>query len=314
MKKCKKMRKIIAKYLEKLKRREKNVSEIAKILWVSRPTIYSWKLKYEEDGEIGLLEDNPWPKIWKAWNRTKREIEEVVVEYLKRYPLDGPLVIKERLEEQEGIILHSTTIWRIWKRRHIKYWARERKKQKRERKLYALNQPGELQVDVTFPYWRSKNIFVYNAIDDCTRWVYSEVREDFWIVDSIVFIKNMLERIPLKVERIRTDNWTEFGRQFTRYLENVGIEHIKNEPYMPQHNGKVERYNGTFKSREVVYRTEEMELEELQYRNYLRVSYYNTQRKHSGLWMENLTPLQKLMNYLLSTQCVKLSLQQNKNL
>jgi len=52
---------------------------------------------------------------------------------------------------------------------------------------------------------------------------------------------------------------------------------------MPQHNGKVERYNGTFKSREVVYRTEEMELEELQYRNYLRVSYYNTQRKHSGL-------------------------------
>jgi hypothetical protein len=54
-----------------------------------------------------------------------------------------------------------------------------------------------------------------------------------------------------------------------------------------------------------------MGLEELQYRNYLRVSYYNTQRKHSGLWMGNLTPLQKLMNYLLSIQCVKLSLQQN---
>lgn len=306
------MKKLIVKYLEEIKRKERNVSEVAQLLGVSRPTIYTRKSKYEEDWEIGLLEDNPWPKTGKARNRTKNEIEEIVVDYLKKYPLDWPKIIREKLEEEKGIVLHSTTIWRIGKRRHIKYGASNRKKQKRERKLYVLSQPGELQVDVTFPYWRSRQICVYNAIDDCTRWVHSEVREDLWICDSIVFVQNMLDRIPIKVERIRTDNWTEFGRQFTEYLESVGIKHIKNEPYMPQHNGKVERYNGTFKAREVIYRTETMGLEELQYRNYLRVSYYNTERKHSGLWMENLTPLQKLTKYLLSIQCVKLSLQQNK--
>ena len=299
-------------YLEALKRKERTVTEIADILWVSRPTIYAWKLKYEEDWEIGLLGNNPWPKMWKARNRTEEKVEKIVVEYLQRHPLDWPKIIKEKLSEEQGIILDSTTIWRIGKRRHIKYGARARKKQKRERKLYALSQPWELQVDVTFPYWRSRQIFVYNAIDDCSRRVYSEVREDFWIRDSMVFVQNMIKRIPIKVEKIRTDNWTEFWRQFTEYLWRVGIKHIKNEPYMPQHNGKVERYNGTFKAREVIYRTATMGLDELQYRNYLRVSYYNTQRKHSGLWMENLTPLQRLMKYLLSIQCVKLSLQQNK--
>ncbi|MDO4714400.1 MAG: hypothetical protein Q4B28_07345 [bacterium] len=42
---------------------------------------------------------------------------------------------------------------------------------------------------------------------------------------------------------IRTDNGKEFGRQFSEYLQSKGIRHVKNEPYMPQHNGKIERYH-----------------------------------------------------------------------
>ena len=311
MKKCEYMRKLIAHYLEKLKRKEISISEIARNLWVSRVTIYTWKLKYEEDWEIGLLSDRPWPKCWRTWNRTSTIIEEKVVEYLKRYPLDWPRVIKEYLEEKERIILNPTTVWRIGKRYHVKYEETNRKKQKRERKLYTLSEPGELQVDVTFPYWRRKHIFIYNAIDDYSRRVFSEVKEEYGIVESIEFIRHLVERIPFEVKSIRTDNWKEFGRQFSEYLAEKWIKHIRNEPYMPQHNGKVERYNGTLKAREVIFRKDTMELDELQYRNQLRVSYYNTLRKHSGLWMENLTPLQKLINYLLSTRCVKLSLQQN---
>jgi predicted DNA-binding transcriptional regulator AlpA len=43
------MRKLIVKYLEEIKRKERNVSEVAQLLGVSRPTIYARKSKYEED-------------------------------------------------------------------------------------------------------------------------------------------------------------------------------------------------------------------------------------------------------------------------
>jgi hypothetical protein len=57
-----------------------------------------------------------------------------------------------------------------------------------------------------------------------------------------------------------------------------------------------------------------MELDELKYRNQLRLQYYNNKRKHTGLWMNGLTPLQKLLRYLYCSQCVKLSMQQDKYL
>lgn len=304
------MIKIIEKNIIHLIKKEKNVSEIARELNVSRPTIYAWKTRYEEDWLLWFIDDPPWPKYWKAWNRTSKEIEDKVVEYLRVYPEYWPKTIKDHLLEKEWIFLNSTTIWRIGKRRHIRYWITV-PKEKRKRTLYSLSSPWELQVDVSFPYWRSKHIWAYNAIDDCTRWVYWDIVEEYGVNESINFVRDLLVKTPFKVHTIRTDNGKEFGKLFTDYLESIWIKHIKNEPYMPQHNGKIERYHGTWKRLEVIFRDKTMELDKLKYRNQLRLQYYNTKRKHTGLWMDGLTPLKKLLRYLYCSQCVKLSMQQD---
>lgn len=111
--------------------------------------------------------------------------------------------------------------------------------------------------------------------------VYSKLYEGYGEWESVGFIDDLVRHMPFPVERIRTDNGREFGNKFTAYLKTIGIEHIRNEPYMPQHNGKVERYNGTRKQREVAYWSKDMTFDQLQYRNRLRVSYYNSSRKHS---------------------------------
>ena len=302
--------KIIEKQLIALIKKETTVTSVARNLGVSRVTIYAWLTKYSEDWLLWLIDDQPWPKFWKAWNRTSSDVETIVAKYLENYPLLWPQTIAHILFEDMGINLDPTTIWRIGKRMHIRYWISKGVKQKRERTLYSLPMPGELQVDVSFPYWRSKQICSYNAIDDCTRWVYWEILEEYWIVESIEFIKSLLEKVPFRVHTIRTDNGKEFWKQFSEYLESIGIKHIKNEPYMPQHNGKVERYHWTRKRLEVIFWTKEMDLEELRYRNIQWLYYYNYHRRHTWLAMQGLTPLKKLIISLSSSQCVKLSMQQ----
>lgn len=146
--------KIIEKQLIALIKKETTVTSVARNLGVSRVTIYAWLTKYSEDWLLWLIDDQPWPKFWKAWNRTSSDVETIVAKYLENYPLLWPQTIAHILFEDMGINLDPTTIWRIGKRMHIRYWISKGVKQKRERTLYSLPMPGELQVDVSFPYWR----------------------------------------------------------------------------------------------------------------------------------------------------------------
>jgi transposase InsO family protein len=306
------MIKLIEKNLIQVYKKEITKAEAARNLWVSRPTIYEWIRKYEWDWTIWLIDESPWPKPWsKIRNKTTQETEEIVIKYIRENILDGPKTIQYYLMEKEWIIIDSTTIWRIWKRNHIKYGVKDKKKQKRDRTLYSISKPWELQVDVSYPFGRSKRIWSYDSIDDCTRMVYSEIVEEYWVLESIEFIKEVIKRMPFEVKTVRTDNWKEFWRQFTEYLESVWIKHIRNEPYTPQHNGKIERYHGTRKRLEVIKWTKEMDLEELNYRNKLWLYYYNTKRIHTWLGMEGLTPLQKLIICIFYDESVNLSMQQN---
>ena len=307
------MIKLIEKNLIQVYKKEITKAQAARNLWVSRPTIYEWIRKYEWDWTIWLIDESPWPKPWnKIRNKTAQETEEIVIKYIKENMLDGPKTIQYYLMEREWIIIDSTTIWRIWKRNHIKYGVSDKKKQKRDRTLYSISQPWEVQVDVSYPFGRSKRIWSYDSIDDCTRMVYSKIVEEYWVLESIEFIKETIKRMPFEVKTVRTDNWKEFWRQFTEYLESVGIKHIRNEPYTPQHNGKIERYHGTRKRLEVIQWTKEMDLEELNYRNKLWLYYYNTKRIHTWLGMEGLTPLQKLITCVFYDESVNLSMQQNR--
>jgi hypothetical protein len=104
----------------------------------------------------------------------------------------------------------------------------------RKKKLYVHDIPWrELQVDVCFPFGRTRRE-VRDAIDDCSRFACSKVHTEHSVRSSMEFVDNVLKEVPFRVSRIRTGCGMEFWPWFTKFLERKGIEHIKNAPYTPR--------------------------------------------------------------------------------
>lgn len=123
-----------------------------------------------------------------------------------------------------------------------------------------MSYPGQrVQIDVKFVpacclvnETKGKNFYQYTAIDEYSRWRYVEAFEEHNTYSSAQFLKHLLQRFPMPVECVQTDNGREFTKRFStsgketftlfqRTLKEHGIRHKLIRPFTPRHNGKVER-------------------------------------------------------------------------
>ncbi|MBG6055319.1 hypothetical protein IWX81_001730 [Salinibacterium sp. CAN_S4] len=58
---------------------------------------------------------------------------------------------------------------------------------------------------------------------------------------QFLFIDHVLSKLPFQVEKVQTDNGSEFGQSFHWHLLDKGINHVYIKPATPRLNGKVER-------------------------------------------------------------------------
>lgn len=280
--------------LEEIIFKQRSVNEVALILSVRRETVSRWLAQFRFAGLDGIVPKKPGPKKGVAPNRTSAEIEEVVIACARTHPFKGPVCLADELP----FSLHPTTIYRILKRNNVRY-GHGYHALKKKRKLYCLDRPGrEVQMDICFPFGYERDMLVYDAIDDCSRYVYAELKTSHTNVDTIAFLEKLIAKVPFRIEAIRTDQ--EFSRGITEWLAARGIDHRRNPPYTPQHNGKIERYHRTFKELAVVDWPFAGELSLLSYLLNQWLSNYNFNRKHGGLGMNRLTPVQKLSSVFLS--------------
>lgn len=279
--------------LQKILQKEITVVEVASELLVSRKTVHKRIQRYKKRWEEWLYPKKPWPKHWSPRNKTPRDIEQIVIDLAKEFRFKWPITIWDILEDEYNIKLHPITIFRILKRNNVRYHDHY-KRYKRPAKLYSLWIPWkEVQLDVSFPMWYDEWVIVYDAIDDCTRIVKTRAYENRNIVNSISFVRYLLSRVTFTVSAIRTDNGCEFGKKFSEFLESIWINHIKNSPYTPEENWKIERYHRTWKDEDINYWWHNMSIDDANYRLSLWEHYYNYKRKHRWLWMNGLTPIQK---------------------
>lgn len=128
-------------------------------------------------------------------------------------------------------------------------------------KKFKKYDPGYVHVDVKYlPKMADETArkYLYVAIDRATRWVYHEVLPDKTAKSASGFLERVIQACPIKITKVLTDNGSEFTDRFVHGRERTptgrhafdractahGIEHRLIQPWHPQTNGMVERYNG----------------------------------------------------------------------
>jgi len=89
-------------------------------------------------------------------------------------------------------------------------------------------------------------VYLHSAVDGHTRMAYTEPLPDEKATTAVTFVHRARVWFAAHgithIERIVTDNGACYrANAFTRSL--LGAKHKRIKPYMPRHNGKVERYN-----------------------------------------------------------------------
>ena len=276
--------------------RAMKIKDAAKILCMHPKAFSRMKTGYLTYGTDFLIPRKPGPKKGaKVHNRTSKEVEDVIVAMGVRYPNFGPVNLADKLESEYNIEINDVTVWRILKRRGIRY-TKEYKRWKEDPVLYCKDFPGiELQFDASYPFGRERKIAVFSAIDDCSRWVYSKVYTSEDTDSAIDFTNELIKRSPFHIKGIRVDN--RYGIRLKTYCEAIGIDVIANPPYSPEKNGKIERFHKTLK-REFFWAKCSFHdpIEAMQYKLNLWLHHYNYNRKHTGFGMNKMTPAQKIVH------------------
>lgn len=279
-----------------IKKHEK-ITEVALEFNVSRQTIHKWLNRYRRFGICGLMKQKR-KHTHISHNRTPLEIEQLVVNIAQEYFCDGVETLSDRLQFEFNITLHPTTIYRILKRKVIRYGERQTWTKKRwKKKLFFHQVPGkELQMDTKYPHGYKEGKVIYTIIDDATRWVFAWSYEKATQESTLDFLAKVLERVPFQIQKIRTDQGKEFiANAVKEFLEKKAIEYRNNTPYCPEENGKIERFHRTLNEKAIRWCFYPQDtLDEMQYKLNLFLHYYNYQKKHRGLGMNGLTPMERL--------------------
>jgi transposase InsO family protein len=121
---------------------------------------------------------------------------------------------------------------------------------------------GFIHLDIKYlPPLDRRRSYAYVAIDRATRFVYLEILPDRRAVTAAAFLERFLDRFPLAVHTVLTDNGSEFTDRFAvdkkakphnqpsghhpfdRSCAQRAITHRLIRPFHPQTNGMVERFN-----------------------------------------------------------------------
>jgi transposase InsO family protein len=286
------------------------VSHVAKAMGISRQCAHRWVARFDAEGIVGLEDRSSRPH--RMPTKTSPEVE--------------AQVLAARLEHRRGqdwigpeLGVAARTVNRILRRHNLPRLAEcdpltgeVIRSSKTTAVRYERSRPGELiHMDVkkigripdgggwrahgrkmgkTFAQKRARIGFdyVHSAVDDHSRFAYSEILTDekgptcaaFLARAAIAFTTAGISRI----DAVMTDNhWCyTHSHDVAHVLRDLGATHVLIKPHCPWQNGKVERFNRTLQT-EWAYRQIFTTNNDRTAALAPWIEHYNTQRRHSAL-------------------------------
>ena len=274
-----------------------SVAQTCRYYGITRQTYYHWLRRYLQLGKSGLRDRSR--RAHHCPHATSEEVVGKIVHLRQNYHF-GPQKIGMYLQRYHQITISTSGVWRILKRLDLNRLPSSQRYQRHAKrwKRYEKLQPGhQVQVDVKFvaPLGKTRRKhYQFTAIDDCTRLRVLRIYDRLNQKTAIEFIDLVLQKLPFRVERIQTDNGSEFQSAFHWHVLDRGIEHVYIKPATPRLNGKVERSHridaeefyrlleGVVLDETGLFKTKLQEWED----------FYNFDRPHGGLGGQ--TPYERL--------------------
>jgi len=280
----------------------------------SRATIYLWKQKLRQSGGrlSALAAASRAPH-----NKRKRTVDPFIRNFIIRFRTEHPnsdkttitpflstacksAGVKPISESTIGRIIHdlkergslpSTT--RLLLNAQIgglKAWERQPAKKLRRKGLIP-HRPGDLvQMDTVHIFVAGLKRYLFTGIDVRTRFAFAYTYASNSSAHGSDFLDKFITVAPFPVERIQTDNGSEFQKHFEQACQGKGLVHFFNYPKHPQSNGHLERFNRTIQEQFAYWHTDELDDPEIFNRSLMEyLLWYNTERPHRGIG--KLTPL-----------------------
>jgi hypothetical protein len=200
----------------------------ARLLGITRQGLWKMRQRVSEFGWSKLEGSKRGPSpLSPIHNKTPEWIEEVVEQAFVAYAT-GPDTLKWILEENYSdrlawIELSRSTIYRILVRRRLIH--QKRGKSWPHNKKYAKGYPGEeVQLDTTEPFGKCKGTML-SIIDDHSRYMGAYIYPGGTSLSVAKRFSHFLDNAPFPVLSVRTDNGSEFKKDFVKLCKDKGITH-----------------------------------------------------------------------------------------
>lgn len=269
---------------------------------VSRPTLFRWQKALEEGGGKleGLNRKSTAPK-----KRRVREVPEGVEVYIIRERTEHPRLSKEKLAtmmiDDLGITLSFSKVGRIMsdmkKRNVLPLYAKPRRassgKKKLRRNGFAPAQEGELiEIDTVVTFVNGVRRYTLTAIDIFGRCAFAHTYKSASSRTAMEFLRMVQSMAPFAIQRIQTDNGSEFAKHFAAYLAESDIIHFHTYPRCPKMNSHIERFNRTIQEEYMYHHMQTLSVDLDLFNQGLAswVKWYNEKRPHLSLGL--LSPMQ----------------------
>jgi transposase InsO family protein len=209
-----------------------------------------------------------------------RADEEALIIELRTSRKLGVRRLQSELWYLHGFQASLATIHKVLKRHEVKSLKRPRRS--KQAKRYQRAVPGDrVQMDTCKV---RAGLYLYTAIDDCTRCLQARLYARRTAKNTIDFMKNYLGSFVFPIQRIQTDR----GKEFTAYeviewLESNSVKWRPIRPASPHLNGKVERVQRTVLDELFAALDADLSFEE--YRAELEdwIDHYNRTRVHGAI-------------------------------
>ena len=238
--------------------RSGNVQGTCRRYGVVPKTYYSWWNRFVKSG-FDILSLKPRSRRPKqSPNKTKGRTLKWIRHYRVEYHY-GPERIQMYLKINHGIKIARSTIGEIINREGLRLRRNRKVPIKKHTRRYSLPWPGDrLQVDIKYVPQRinEDQYYVFNAIDDCTRWRISRLYRNKGASEAADFLRYVYHAAPFQIRSIQLDNDTAFTYRlnpncfdkihpFESTARELGIRLKYIPPGEKELQGKVERLHRT---------------------------------------------------------------------